>query len=83
MQSAEQFYDTISNEVEKDFRRKRLFVEVKYATIDPAYTSGRPRVTYDGESSLALRPHAYLGTYTPQAGDRVQIVNGVIQGDIR
>lgn len=41
------------------------------ATIDPAYSSGRPKVTFDGESSVSVKQYPYLSSYTPVANHRV------------
>lgn len=46
----------------------------KIATIDPAYSSGDPRVTFDGETALSTRTYPYNSTYTPVAGDRVVMI---------
>lgn len=43
----------------------------RLAVIDAAYTTGKPRVTFDGESVLGARQYAFVGTYQPVAGDRV------------
>jgi hypothetical protein len=40
-------------------------------TIDPAYTSGRPRVLFDGETVLGGKTYPYLASYTPVASHRV------------
>lgn len=44
------------------------------AKIDPAYASGAPKVTFDGESTLSVKTYARLGSYTPAANDRVLMV---------
>lgn len=44
------------------------------ATVDPDYSgSGRPAVTFDGESAVTTRLLPYLGSYTPAASDRVLV----------
>lgn len=40
-------------------------------TVDPAYTSGLPKVTFDGVAGLSAAGYPYLASYTPAAGDRV------------
>ena len=52
------------------------------ATIDPAYTSGRPRLIRDGETTVQGKPYPYLGSYTPQANDRVYVMDGIVIGRI-
>jgi hypothetical protein len=43
--------------------------------IDPAYTSGRPKVIFDGDTVPSTKTYPYLSSYTPQANDRVLIAN--------
>lgn len=40
-------------------------------TIDPAYVSGRPKIQFDGESTVSIRQYPYLSSYTPVASARV------------
>lgn len=42
-------------------------------TVDPAYTTGNPKITFDGETTLSGKTYLYAG-YTPQAGDRVVLL---------
>lgn len=46
----------------------------RLATVDPAYTSGRPRVTFDGEDAPSGKAYPHLSSYAPAAGDRVLLV---------
>lgn len=39
--------------------------------VDPAYSSGRPKVVFDGETTASGKQYPYLASYTPAAGDRV------------
>ena len=55
---------------------------VRFATIDSGYISGRPTLIFDGESTATIKQYPYLSSYTPTAGDRVMVVNGVIIGNI-
>lgn len=45
----------------------------RLGTVDPAYTSGNPKITFDGESTLSGKTYLYAG-YTPTAGDRVVLL---------
>lgn len=58
----------------------------KMATIDPNYSSGRPRVIIDGETEVGGKRYPYLSSYTPKANDRVELlkVSGtwVVQGKV-
>lgn len=58
----------------------------RLATIDPTYTSGKPSVTFDGESTVSTKTFTYLGSYTPVASDRVLMVrvgsSWVILGEV-
>lgn len=44
---------------------------VKLATIDPGYTTGSPKVTFDGESTLSGKGYAFADSYVPKPNDRV------------
>lgn len=54
----------------------------RFGIIDPAYTSGAPKVKFDGESTVSARTYKRFAHYTPVAGDRVMIFEGVIMGKI-
>lgn len=43
---------------------------MRLAIIDPAYTSGRPKVTFEGETALSTKTYAPID-YTPRPSDRV------------
>lgn len=43
----------------------------KLGKIDPSYTGGRPRIIFDGETTVSVKQYPYLGRYTPAANDRV------------
>ncbi|AXM88454.1 hypothetical protein B379_04160 [Anoxybacillus ayderensis G10] len=55
---------------------------IQFARVDPNYTSGRPRLIFDGETAVSGKAYPYLSSYTPKANDRVMLVKGVIVGDI-
>lgn len=64
------------------FKNEEQAKQIRFATIDSGYTSGRPSVIFDGESVATAKAYPYLSTYTPNAGDRVMLVHGVIVGKI-
>lgn len=47
---------------------------VRLATVDSAYASGWPKVTFDGESTLSQKAYPHLDCYVPARGDRVVLV---------
>lgn len=49
-------------------------MEVRLGTVDPAYGSGRPKLTFDGESTLSGKAYPHLSSYAPAAGDRVLLL---------
>jgi hypothetical protein len=55
---------------------------IQFARVDPNYTSGRPRLIFDGETEVSGKAYPYLSSYTPQANDRVMLVSGVVIGKI-
>jgi len=57
--------DDIALYVRQDPPRNRI------GTIDSAYSSGRPRVLFDGETVLGAKTYPYLASYTPAASQRV------------
>jgi hypothetical protein len=44
-------------------------------SIDSSYTSGSPKILFDGESTVSSKQFTRLGSYTPVAGDRVLLAN--------
>lgn len=46
----------------------------RLATVDPDYTDGSPKVTFDGEDTMSGKLYPYLDSYTPAPGDRVLLV---------
>lgn len=76
--TAERFWDII-----KSIKAPKVF---EMATIDPNYSSGRPKVIIDGETVAGNKRFPYLSSYTPKANDRVELakIKGtwVIQGKI-
>lgn len=46
-------------------------INYKLGKIDPTYSSGRPKIIFDGETIASTKQYPYLGSYTPVAGDRV------------
>lgn len=55
---------------------------VQFARVDPNYSNGRPRLIFDGESTVSGKAYPYLASYTPAANDRVMVVKGVVVGKI-
>jgi len=55
---------------------------IRYATIPSDYVDGRPQLIFDGESTKTIKRYPRLASYTPVAGDRVQVIGGVIQDKI-
>jgi hypothetical protein len=57
---------------------------IKFAKINPNYTTGRPAVIYDIDivKGTLSKPLPYLASYTPAINDRVMILKGVIIGKI-
>lgn len=39
--------------------------------IDPAYSSGRPNIIFDGESNVSQKKYPYIASYSPARNDRV------------
>jgi hypothetical protein len=60
--------------------KKEKFIQ--FARVDPNYTSGLPRLIFDGESTISGKAYSYLLSYTPHPNDRVMAVKGVVVGKI-
>lgn len=56
--------------------------KIRYAKIDPNYTSGRPSLVFDGETIASSKHYPYLSSYEPVPNDRVMIIQGVVIGKI-
>jgi hypothetical protein len=59
------FLEDIRGYVAEDAPRNTI------GTIDTGYTTGRPRVLFDGETVLGGKTYPYLASYTPAASHRV------------
>lgn len=83
--NAENFLAIIKDQVLKIIKD---FIPLVFSlgTISSSYTSGRPQIVFDGESTASTRTYPYLSSYTPAANDRVIIAivghGGVILGKI-
>lgn len=56
----------------KDDRTSATF---RMGTIDPAYSAGRPRIVFDGESAASTKQYPYVSSYTPAKNDKVLLAN--------
>ena len=54
--------------ITKEDKPKPLY---RLGKIDPAYSSGRPKIVFDGETTATTKQYPYLSPYAPTAGDRV------------
>ncbi len=64
------FLDTLTGYVQAS-RQTSADRPVRIAVIDPAYTSGWPNVTFEGESVMSTKGYVYVESYVPVAADRV------------
>lgn len=63
--------------------RKDLFAaipKVQHARVIGLTPEGNPIIQFAGEDSPSQKIYRYYDSYQPQIGDRVQLLNGVIQG---
>ena len=47
---------------------------VKLAVVDATYTTGWPKVTFEGETALSGKQYPHVDSYAPAAGDRVVMI---------
>lgn len=71
-----------ANEFVKVFKTDEGKKLIQYAKIDPAYTTGRPKLIFDGEDVVTVKQYHCISTYTPTAGDRVMLINEIVMGAI-
>ncbi len=66
----------------RDFGNKPQENIVKFAKVDPNYSSGQPSLIFDGETVVTVKKYPYLSSYAPSANDRVMLIKNVIMGKI-
>lgn len=54
--------------ITKQEKQQEVF---RLGKIDPAYTTGRPKIVFDGETTASGKQYPYLSNYSPAANDRV------------
>ena len=67
------------NEQAKD-ADKGLQVKIEYAWVIQLTHQGEPIIQFDGHSLPSQKTYRRMRHYSPQIGDRVQLINGVIIG---
>lgn len=45
--------------------------QFKLGKVDSNYTTGRPRILFDGETQLSSKRYPYMESYTPKQNQRV------------
>lgn len=63
---AEQFLGIVKNNEKTE--------NFKLGKIDSNYTTGRPKVMFDGENIVSEKQYCYLNSYIPIANDRVLLI---------
>ena len=48
--------------------------EYRLASVVSLFSTGHPKIKFDGEESASEKKYSYLASYTPQSGDRVFLV---------
>lgn len=51
---------------------------IRFGTIDADYTTGRPKIIFDGAENPSVKNYPYAASYTPAANDRVLIIKNVV-----
>lgn len=72
MISAEKFVELFGKE-----QKEKL---VKFAAV--ASVEDKPTLLFDGETVPSVKKYPCLTSYSPQVGDRVIVLNGVVLGAI-
>lgn len=78
--TAQDFYDDIARIV-RQVISKMLNPWVRLAIVDSAYTTGLPKLQFEGEVDedgvtpvLSTKQYSHLSSYSPAANDRVVVV---------
>lgn len=61
---------------------KKMRSNTQYATVIQLSPLGKPIIQFDGDKLPSSKLYTYLKSYTPIIGERVMLVNDVIQGGI-
>ncbi len=72
-----------ATEFVQEFTDKKNNISVKKATVDLAYSEGKPKLLFDGEASISRKGYDHLDSFTPSGGERVLVINDVIIGRIK
>lgn len=72
-----------TEEFVKDFGNQSSNLKMQFATVDPLYQTGNPKLIFDGEPAVSQKGYPCLESATLSAGKRVVVINGVIFGAIR
>lgn len=59
------------NRKQDDYVLNNMDTQFKLGKVDPAYTGGRPRIIFEGETAASNKAYPYLASYTPAANDVV------------
>jgi len=73
MMAAAEFWGEVRRII-GDELQKLNYRKARFATVDPAYTTGLPLITFDGEATMSTKGYAHLDSYTPAASDRVLLL---------
>jgi hypothetical protein len=53
---------------------KNTPIDFRFGSIPADYASGRPKIQFDGESTVSTNTYPYLSSYAPAAGEKVLLV---------
>lgn len=61
---------------------KEMDKTVRFGVVDSAYTTGRPKIKFDGMDAASVKTYPHLASYTPVANERVMVIKNVVIGRI-
>lgn len=64
--SSEEFINLLEKMIDK--KTSKPF---KLGKVDPAYSTGLPKIVFDGETTASLKGYTHLSSYKPVANDRI------------
>lgn len=79
MPTREEYYEALTEMIAQ--RISSTAVKVEYARVVAFADNGKPLLVFQGETTASQKTYPRLRSYNdPRIGDRVQLIDGIIQG---
>ena len=70
-------------ESDTEARHGKYGMKIEFARVVALTAAGEPVLQFSGERLLSQKTYVSLKSYEPEVGDRVMLINDVIQGGWR